>query len=70
MVVNPIKYFTKFFRLTRTQLTDSESGGSEAERKRLHQKIAIRKTRRVPVGNYILLLAEIALTLIVLEYFI
>jgi hypothetical protein len=68
--LDQFRFYTNFFRLLPVRLTDSESGGPEAEREQLHEKIVVRKARRIPVGKFILFLAAIILTVVVLEYFI
>jgi hypothetical protein len=50
--------------------SNSGNGGSELEIEEVREKIAASKSRRIPVGKFIFLLAVIVLTLIVLEHFI
>jgi len=70
MFFDQFKSATPFLRHSLTLLVEADTGASEAEREQLHEKIAVRKARRIPVGKFILLLAAIILTMVVLEYFI
>jgi hypothetical protein len=70
MLGDAFKSLKQSLRLSLALLADADRRHSTIDREQLREKIDARKYRRVPVGNFILLLAAIVLTLIVLEYFI
>jgi hypothetical protein len=70
MFLNQFKPSAQFLRFSLALLADSGTGESGPGREQLLKKIKERKHRRVPVGKFILLLAAIIITVIMLEYFI
>jgi hypothetical protein len=70
MFLNQFKSSAQFLKLSFALLAESDTRESGPDREQLLKKIKERKRRSVPVGKFILLLAAIILTVIVLEYFI
>jgi hypothetical protein len=70
MRVDRFKSSNKILGLLTLLLTEPGDGESALEEEEISEKIAASKNRRIPVGIFVLTLAVIVLTLIVLEYFI
>ena len=70
MFVNQFKSSMRNLQLSLALLADSDSGGSKPETEQVQEKIAASKNRRIPVVKFLLLLAVIIITVVVLEYFI
>ena len=70
MFIDYVKFFTKSRLFLLTLMVDSDGGESMPEVEKVQKKIKLRKNRDAPIFKFIILLAAIILTLVVLEYFI
>jgi hypothetical protein len=77
MFLNRFKSFSNILQLSPYLLADSKNGGSNSNNggskldpESVHEKVAVSKQRRIPVGKFIFMLAVVALMMIVLEYFL
>lgn len=70
MLLDSILPFNRILRTSLRLFVDSATGGSELEMEQVQKKIDASKYRKIPVVKFILLLAVIVLTVIILEHFI
>jgi len=70
MLLDSILPFNRILRTSLELFVDSATGGSELEMEQVQKKIDASKYRKIPVVKFILLLAVIGLTVIILEHFI
>ena len=68
MIVDLIKASKRYLRAS--LIADSEAGGQMPDREKVHEKIRISKSRRIPVIKLLLLFAVILLVIFTLEHFI
>jgi hypothetical protein len=70
MIINQFHSSLKYLQLSLTLIADSEAGGQMPEIDEIQEKIKVSKNRRIPVVKLFLVFIVIAITIIVLEYFI
>ena len=70
MMFDSILPINRILRPSLRLFVDSASGGSELEMEQVQKKVDASKHSRIPVVKFILLLAVIVLTVIILEHFI
>jgi hypothetical protein len=70
MIINQFHSSLKYLQLSLTLIADSEAGGQMLEIDEIQEKIKVSKNRRIPVVKLFLVFIVIAITIIVLEYFI
>ena len=70
MIVNRQEPFVIQFLPLVLRIADSDAGGSMPEAEKVEEKIKSSKNRRIHAVKFLLLLAAIILTLVIMEYFI
>ena len=70
MLLDSIFPFSRILRPSLGLFADSANGGSELEMEEVQKKIDASKYQKIKVVKFILLLAVIVLTVIILEHFI
>ena len=70
MVATYLKLITNRLLPSFSLMADSDAGGSMPDNEKVQEKIKASKNRQIPVVKFVLLLAVIIITVVILEYFI